>query len=161
MKKTHFITQGAIIAAMYVVLTLVANAMNLASGVIQIRLSEALTVLPYFTFSAVPGLFIGCIISNLITGAVIWDVIFGSLATLIGALITYALRKKSMYLAPLGPIAANTVIVPFVLSYAYGLKDAMWFMFLTVGAGEIISCGVLGIFLLKALKRHGGSMFDR
>lgn len=159
MKKTRFITNGAIIAAMYVVLTLIANSLNLASGAIQIRLSEALTVLPYFTMSAVPGLFIGCVISNLITGAVIWDIFFGSLATLIGALITRAARKKSMYFAPIGPIAANTIVVPLVLVKAYHVDSALWFIALTVGIGEIISCGVLGIILLKALKKHASTLF--
>ncbi len=159
MKKTRFITNGAIIAAMYVVLTLVANSLNLASGAVQIRLSEALTVLPYFTMSSVSGLFVGCIISNLITGAVIWDTVFGSLATLIGALITRAVRKKSMYLAPAGPIVANTIVVPLVLAKAYHVDSALWLIALTVGIGEIISCGVLGIILLKTLKKHASTLF--
>lgn len=153
-KKAKIITQSAAVAAMYTVLTMFAGAFNLAGGAVQLRISEALTILPYFTFSAVPGLFIGCLISNLLLGSVIWDVIFGSFATLIGAVITYFLRKKSKWLAPLGPIASNTVIIPFVLSYAYGVQEAMWFLFITIGIGEFLSCGVLGMILLNALEKY-------
>ena len=153
-KKVKIITQGAAIAAMYTVLTLFAGAFNLAGGAVQLRISEALTILPYFTLSAVPGLFIGCLISNLILGSVVWDIIFGSLATLIGAVITYALRKKSKFLAPVGPVLSNTLIIPFVLSYAYGVEEAIWFLFLTIGIGEFLSCGVLGMILLKALEKY-------
>lgn len=152
--KAKIITQSAAIAAMYVALTLFAGVFNLAGGAIQLRISEALTILPYFTFSAVPGLFIGCLISNILLGSVIWDVIFGSIATLTGAIITYFLRKKSKYFAPLGPIVSNTVIIPFVLSYAYGVEKAMWFLFLTIGIGEVLSCGVLGMILLNSLKKR-------
>ena len=88
------LTQGAMIAALYVVLTFIANLAGLASGVIQVRLSEALTILPVFTAAAVPGLAVGCVLANLLTGCAIWDVVFGSLATLIGAVGTRLLRKK-------------------------------------------------------------------
>ena len=94
-KKVLFITQGAVIAAIYVVLTYLVNLLGLANGVIQVRLSEALTILPVFTPAAIPGVFIGCLISNLINGAVIWDVIFGSLATLVGAIGTYLLKNRN------------------------------------------------------------------
>ncbi|MGN0133052.1 MAG: QueT transporter family protein [Lachnospiraceae bacterium] len=157
-KKAYFITQAAVIAAIYVVLTLAINAFNLASGAIQVRISEALTILPFFTPAAVPGLFIGCLLSNFITGAPIWDVIFGSLATLLGALGTYALRKWK-WLAPLPPVLANTIIIPFVLYYAYGIPGSIPFFMLTVGAGEVISCGVLGMFLLFLLQRYRRVLF--
>lgn len=153
MKKTKSITQAAIIAALYVVLTFVANAMGLASGAIQIRLSEALTILPYFTPAAIPGLFVGCLLSNILVGRVIWDIIFGSIATLIGAMGTYALRKFK-WLAPLPPILSNTIIVPFVLIYAYGVQDALPYLMATVGIGEVISAGVFGMILLKSLEKH-------
>ncbi|MCR4590624.1 MAG: QueT transporter family protein [Lachnospiraceae bacterium] len=145
------ITQAAMIAAIYVVLTVVISAFNLASGVIQVRISEALTILPVFTNAAVPGLFVGCLISNLITGCAPFDVIFGSIATLIGAVGTYLLRKKSRFLAPLPPIIANTLIVPFVLRYVYNIPDSIPFFMLTVGIGEIISCGFIGMILYHAL----------
>ena len=115
-KKVLFITQGAVIAAIYVVLTYLVNLLGLANGVIQVRLSEALTILPVFTPAAIPGVFIGCLISNLINGAVIWDVIFGSLATLVGAIGTYLLKNRSKWLAPIPPIAANTIVVPLLLT---------------------------------------------
>lgn len=151
-KKVLFITQAALIAALYVVLTYFIDAFQLASGAIQFRISEALTILPVFTPAAIPGLFIGCLLSNLITGCVIWDIVFGSLATLIGAAGTYALRKLP-YLAPMCPVLANMLIVPFVLKYAYRLGDAYWFLVVTVGAGEILACYVLGLLLYQALKR--------
>lgn len=153
MKKTKTMTQAALIAALYVVLTFVANAMGLASGAIQIRLSEALTILPCFTPAAIPGLFIGCLISNILVGSVIWDIVFGSLATLIGAIGTHYLRKRK-WLSPLPPIISNAVIVPFVLVYAYGVQDALPFLAFTVGMGEVISAGVLGMILLKSLEKH-------
>ena len=154
-RRILFITQSAVIAALYVALTFIANALGLASGVIQVRFSEALTILPFFTPAAIPGLFVGCLISNIVTGCVPWDIVFGSLATLIGAFGTYLLRKAPAPLAPIPPILANTLIIPFVLRFAYHLEDAMWFMFVTVFAGEVISCGVLGLILLYAFKaRH-------
>ncbi len=157
-KKAYFITQAAVIAALYVVLTLFINAFDLASGAIQVRISEALTILPYFTPAAVPGLFIGCLLSNFMTCAAIWDIIFGSLATLIGAIGTYLLRKWK-WCAPLPPILSNTIIIPFVLTYAYGIPGGIPFFMLTVGAGEVLSCGVLGMILLFALQRYRNIIF--
>ena len=157
--KALFITHAAIIASLYVVLTYFASMLGLSNGAIQIRFSEALTILPYFTPAAIPGLFIGCIISNLLAGAIVWDVVFGSLATLIGAVFTYLLRKKTRWLAPLPPIAANTIIVPLVLSYAYGVPDGLPYLALTVGIGEVISCGILGMLLLKCLEKHRNHIF--
>ena len=151
-KKTRFITHAAIIAALYVVLTHVSTMMGLSSGAIQIRFSEALTVLAAFTPAAIPGLFIGCFISNIFAGCVIWDIIFGSIATLLGALGTYALRKH-IYLSPLPPIVSNIVIIPFVLKLAYGLPESVWYFALTIGIGEIVSCDVLGLLLISALKK--------
>ena len=156
--KAYFITQAAVIAALYVVLTLFINAFDLASGAIQVRISEALTILPYFTPAAVPGLFIGCLLSNFLTGTAIWDVIFGSLATLLGAVGTYLLRKFK-WCAPIPPILANTLIIPFVLTYAYGLPGGIGFFMLTIGIGEILSCGVLGMILLFALQRYQNILF--
>ena len=122
------LTQGAMIAALYVVLTFIANLAGLASGVIQVRLSEALTILPVFTAAAVPGLAVGCVLANLLTGCAIWDVVFGSLATLIGAVGTRLLRKKSPVLAVLPPILSNIIIVPLVLQRVYGVEDAYWYL---------------------------------
>ena len=99
-KKVLFAVQAAMIAALYVVLTYITNLLGLASGTIQVRFSEALCILPVFTPAAIPGLFIGCLISNLITGGIIWDIIFGSIATLLGALGTYFLQKEEVCIHP-------------------------------------------------------------
>lgn len=152
-KNVKFLTQAASIAALYVVLTIIANAFGLANYAIQLRFSEALTILPFFTTAAIPGLFVGCILSNVLTGAMLWDVIFGSLATLIGALGTYALRR-SKWLAPIPPILANTIIVPLILAYVYAFEGGIPYFMLTVGIGEIASCGILGMGLLLALEKH-------
>ena len=156
-KKALFITQAAVIAALYVVLVVVFN--YISFGPIQFRVAEALTILPYFTPAAIPGLFIGCILANVIGGAVVWDILFGSIATLIGAVFTYLLRKKSKFLAPLPPVLANTIIVPWVLKYAYGAEEMVWFMAVTVGIGEILACYVLGMILLFALNKVRRQVF--
>ena len=156
-KGTHFLVQGAAIAAVYVVLTLVFAPLSFSE--VQIRFSEALTVLPFFTPAAIPGLFVGCIIANLLGGAIPVDIIFGSIATLIGAFFTYQLRNKNRFLAPLPPIIANTVIVPFVLRYGYGVALPIPFMMLTVGVGEVVGCGVLGLVLYTALNRYKNVIF--
>ena len=103
-----------------------------------------------FTPAAIPGLFIGCLLSNILGGCIIPDVIFGSLATLIGAFFTWKIRNLNKFLAPLPPIVSNISIVPFVLKYGYQLPFPIPFMMLTVGIGEIVSCGVLGIVLYTA-----------
>ena len=152
--KTAFLTKSAVIAALYVVFTEISAVLGISSGVIQFRLSEMFAVLPIFTPAAIPGVFIGCLISNIITGGVIWDVVFGSLASLIGVLGTWFLRKKSVYLAPVQTVAANMLIVPFVLRYAYGAEGSIPFFMLTVGLGEFVCAGILGVFLAKTLKKY-------
>ncbi|MGN0431830.1 MAG: QueT transporter family protein [Lachnospiraceae bacterium] len=152
-KKVLFLTQAAMIAALYVVLTFVANAFGLASGAIQVRLSEALAVLPFFTPAAIPGLYIGCLLANLLTGGCLLDILVGSLASLIGALGAYALRKWK-WLVPIPTILANAIIVPFVLIFGYGIADVWWYLVITVGIGELISCGFLGMILLLILKKN-------
>ena len=156
--KLALLTQGALIAALYTALTYLANALGLANGAVQVRFSEALTILPVFTPAAVPGLFVGCLLSNLLTGAAIWDILFGSLATLLGAIGTYLLRRHK-WLAPVSPIIANTIIVPFVLSYVYGTPGTIPYLMLTVGIGEVLSCGVLGMVLLFALNKYRTTLF--
>ena len=157
-KSALFLTQAAMIAALYVVLTYIANLFGLASGVIQIRLSEMLCILPVFTPAAIPGLFIGCLLSNILTGCVIWDILFGSLATLAGAIGTYLLRNHK-FVFTLPPVAANMIVVPLVLQYAYGVPDAVWYLAVTVGAGEVISICILGMLLYKVLYRQRKAIF--
>ena len=156
-KKTLYLTHAAVIAALYVVLTFLANAFGLANYAVQLRFSEALTILPFFTPAAIPGLFVGCLLANIFTGAALPDIIFGSLATLIAALGTWKLRNHK-WLAPLPPIIANAVIIPPVLLFAYSIKP-LWFSFLTVTLGEILSCGVLGMLLLFALQKYAKNLF--
>ena len=158
-KKTQFLVHAALIAALYVVLTWLSNSMGLANHAIQVRFSEALTILPLFTPAAIPGLFIGCILSNFLTGCMLLDIVFGSLATLLGALGTYALRRQTKWIAPLPPILANTVIVPFVLAYVYKFEGSIPYFCATVGIGEILSCGVLGLLLHNILGKYKKYIF--
>lgn len=152
-----FMAQAAMIAAIYVVITLVFAPFSY--GEVQVRLSEALTILPAFTPAAIPGLFIGCLISNILGGCIIPDIVLGSLATLIGAIFTYSLRNKSKYLAPVPPILANALIVPFILRFGYMVPLPIPFMMVTVGIGEVISCGLLGMILYAALNKYRATIF--
>ena len=156
-KNVTFLTQAAMIAAIYVVLTYVFAPFSF--GEVQIRISEALTILPLFTPAAIPGLFAGCLVGNIIGGAILPDIIFGSIATLIGAAGTYMLRQKKPVFGTLPPIIANIVIVPFVLRYGYGVALPIPFMMLTVGIGEVASCLVLGLVLYTALSRYRNTLF--
>jgi uncharacterized membrane protein len=156
-KKAQFLTQGALIAALYVVLTYITNIFGLASGAVQVRVSEALCILPAFTFSAVPGLFAGCVAANLLTGATLWDIVFGSAATLLGALGTYY-WGKNRFLIPLFPIMSNTLIIPKVLQLAYGVEQGYAVLAVSIFIGEVISCGVLGLLLYKGIKKT--KLFD-
>ena len=156
--KALFIAHAAIIAALYVVLTLIANALGLANYAIQVRFSEALTILPYFTPAAIPGLFVGCILSNILTGCLPLDIIFGSFATLLGAIFTYKLRKWK-FLSPLPPIIFNILFVPPVLAFVYQFEGTLLYFIITVGIGEILSCGVLGIMLLLILEKYRNILF--
>lgn len=157
--STRFWTRAAIIAALYVALTYIVNLFGLASGVIQVRLSEALTILPIFTSAAIPGLTAGCLLANLLTGCAPWDIVFGTLATFLGTIGTRALKNRPL-LATLPPIVSNTIIVPFVLSYVYAVPDSIPFLMLTVGAGEILSCGVLGYLLQMVIRPHSSKLFN-
>lgn len=157
--KLSVLTQAAMIAALYVALTYVFRPISF--GEVQVRISEALTVLPVFTFAAVPGLYVGCLLGNLLGGAVLPDVIFGSLATLLGAVGTRLLRKSHPVLAILPPIVSNMVIVPFVLRYAYQLPLPIPLMMLSVGVGEVLSCGVLGLLLYRALMKQKDYIFQK
>ena len=153
--STRYLTRGALVAALYVALSYVATVFGLASGAIQFRISEALCILPVFMPEAIPGLFVGCIISNIIGGCVPWDIVCGSIATLLGALGAYALRKlpnKYKWAATLPNFFANVIIVPFVLMYAYAVEAGFFVLALSVGIGEAV-CGVLcGSILYYSIK---------
>ncbi|MFV0527843.1 MAG: QueT transporter family protein [Lachnospiraceae bacterium] len=150
-KKALYLTQGAMIAAIYVVLTIVFS--PISYGAVQVRISEMLTILPFFTPAAIPGVFLGCLISGIMNGAILPDIIFGSLATLAAAFATYALRRHK-WLAPVPPIVVNMLAVPFILYYGYGVGIPIPLLALSVGAGQLISCGLLGMVLLHILDRY-------
>ncbi|MCR4643925.1 MAG: QueT transporter family protein [Oscillospiraceae bacterium] len=152
-KPILFITQGAVIAALYTALTVILAPISF--GAMQVRISEVLTILPMFTPAAIPGLFLGCVLANTIGGAVIWDTIFGSIATLIGAVGGYLLRANR-WLVPLPTVIANAVIVPFVLKYAYQVEIPIPLMMLYVAVGEVISCYILGEIMITALRKRPG-----
>ena len=153
-RKTKFITHAAVIAALYVVLTSLAAMLSLDKGIVQFRISEALTVLPCLTPAAIPGLFIGCLLSSLFNLAIPADVIFGSLATLLGAIGTYFLGRRVRWLSSLPPILANPLVIPFILRFGYHLEGAVPFFMLTVGIGEAACAGVLGTLLLYAMPKR-------
>ena len=157
-KQTRLLCHAAIIASLYIVFTYLTAMLGLASGAIQLRLSEALCILVAFTPAAVPGLTLGCLISNLITGCLPTDVLFGTLATLLGAIGGRMLRK-SPYLAPLPTVLSNTLIVPFVLAFAYHVEEGLPFLFLSVGIGELLSAYLLGVLLYFPLKEKQSQIF--
>ncbi len=146
-----YITQGAAIAAIYVVLALVFAPISF--GPMQVRIAEALTILPLFTSAAVPGLFVGCLLANILGGAIFWDVIFGSLATLIGAVLGCALRRNR-WLVPIPAILSNGIIVPLVLRYGYGVNVSLPLLVVYIIAGEIAGCYILGQLLASILIRY-------
>ncbi|WP_249300631.1 QueT transporter family protein [Qiania dongpingensis] len=155
-KAALFTVQGALIAAIYVVLTLAFA--PVAFGPIQFRISEALVILPYFTPAAVPGVFVGCLLSNILGSGMMLDIVFGSLATLIGAVLSYLLRRHK-FLVCVPPILSNVLIIPWVLRYAYGAPEMIPYLMFTVGIGEVLAIGGLGNILLLALEKYRGVIF--
>lgn len=150
--KTKYLIQAAVIGAIYAVLTIVLA--YFSYGPLQVRVSEALTVLPAFTPAAVPGLFIGCFISNLISPYGLVDLICGSIATLLAAFLSYKLRRKSFFV-PLPPVLVNGVIVGGMLHFAYGVPNLLACMG-WVALGQAISCYLLGWPLMKLLAKYRG-----
>ncbi len=159
MKKlsSSMLTQSAAIAAVYVALTLAFAPISFSA--VQIRVSEALCILPYFTPAAIPGLTLGCLLGNILGGAVLPDIVFGTFATFMGALLSYKLRNVSKWLVCVPPILSNTLIIPFVLRYAYGAEEVLPFLMFTVGLGELLAIGVLGNILMVAMESRRGFLF--
>ena len=155
--SVRYLTRGATVAALYVALTFLVSLIGLDKGAIQFRLSEALCVLPAFMPEAVPGLFIGCILANSLTGCAPWDIVLGSAATLIGAVGARLLRRAprgARWLIPFPTVMANALIVPLVIKYAYGTEGAYLFFFATVGIGEVVCAWMLGMMLYYYLARR-------
>ncbi len=143
---------SAVIAALYAALTLSFQAISF--GAVQFRVSEAMTLLPVLFPEAVPGLAVGCLISNLFNpmGATVYDVVFGTLATLLAAVLTRRIRG-SVWLRALPPVLCNAVIIGLVLTYGYGI-DLLWMNMLTVGIGQAVVCYVLGVPLVRVLEKQ-------
>ena len=152
--RVRYLTLSAMIAALYVVLTLISAVFGLSSGAIQLRISEALCALAYFTPAAIPGVTVGCLIANLITSANVLDIVFGTLATFLGVLGGYYLRNNK-WLVTLPTVISNTVIIPLVVVYGFGVVDvALPLVALGVGVGEIFSAALLGTGLILVLEKY-------
>ena len=152
-KSTLYLCRGALIAALYTLLTWIAISMGIGNGFLQFRFSEAMCVLPIFMPEAVGGLYVGCLLANLLTGNIV-DVLFGSLATLVGAVGTYLLRRQKSWIVLIPPVLANAVIIPLVLTFGYHMEQAFPLMMLSVGAGELLSVYALGLPLCSLLKKR-------
>ena len=152
-RNTLLITRAAVIAVLYVILTFLCSAVGLASGQLQLRLSDALAVLCAFTPAGVYGVTVGCLLANLLTGCMPTDVVLGTLATLLGALGTRALRRRGKYLAPVPTVLSNTLIIPLLLYFVYGVRP-LWLGFVTVFTGEAVSCFALGLPLYSLIDRN-------
>ncbi len=165
-ESIKLLARAGLIAALYVVLTVVFAPFGFKE--IQVRISEMLTILPFFTVAGIPGITIGCVLGNMLSGAPLPDIIFGSLASFIGAVGTYLIGRmyrknhpvreevkiRKLIPATIPPIIANALIIPFVIKYAYGTPMAIWIMMLTIGFGEILSCGVLGTIFGRAISKR-------
>ena len=154
------VSRAAVIGALYVILTMISHVFGLDSGMlpfgIQCRISESLCLLPLFCPEAVAGLTVGCLVANLMVGGLWQDIVFGTLATLLGAMGALAFRRargRARVFATLPTVLANGLIIPFVLKLAYGLEDAWWIFAVSVTAGELVSATLLGAFLLPVLDR--------
>lgn len=149
--KTKYLAEAAVIAAIYALLTIVLA--PISYGAVQVRISEALTVLPFFTPAAVPGLFVGCIAANIMSPYGLADLIFGSAASLIGAIGSYLLRKKPL-LVPLAPVILNGIIVGAMLYYVYEVPLPLIVQMLYVALGEVVACYAIGYPLMKYLNKY-------
>ncbi len=152
------VTTGAMIAALYVLLTEICTLLGMSSGIIQFRISEALCILAVFTPVAAPALFCGCVLSNILAGGIPMDVLFGSLATLLGALGGRLLRRTP-YLAPLPTVFWNVVIIGPLLKFVYDFPGSLGYFMLTVGIGEVVCAWIGGILLYRILKPHSQRLF--
>lgn len=153
MKKIVFLVQASLIAAVYATITIALA--PISYGQIQVRVSEALTILPAFTPAAIPGLFVGCIVANLYGGGGIIDIVFGSIATLVAAYLSYKMPSK--LLIPLPPVIVNGIVVGYILNYLYGLPLLVTMGWVTIG--QIIACYGLGYPLMKTLEKYEDKIF--
>lgn len=171
-KKKIYIMQTIVIAVLYIILTVIADMFGMAKGIVQVRISDALAVLPYFTPAAIPGLFIGCLVSNtiislspdpmtgkmMLSSAAQYYILFGSCSTMAAAFVSYLIRKKK-FIVFVPPIIFNTITIPLLFKYVFRYEDSLLKCFVTVGVGELISCGLLGTALLLALEDSKDKLF--
>lgn len=150
MKNTRILTRAAAIAALYAVMTLVLH--EISYGPWQFRVSEALTLLPCIWPEAIPGLFIGCLLANIIGPYGLVDIIVGSLATLLAAFLTRKLRGKKL-VAALPPVLVNAVVIGVMLYFVAGAP--LWMTMLQIGMGQAVSCFALGVPLVAFMERSG------
>ena len=150
-KAIFLLCLNGITAALYTGLCLLLQ--PISYGPVQVRFSEALTLLPALIPQTVPGLTLGCLLANLLGGN-LYDIVFGTLATLLAALLTARLRGRD-FLAAIPPVAVNALVIGAVLTWGYHLGSAWWINMLTVGAGEGVACFLLGVPLIKALRKQG------
>lgn len=155
MKKTNYLVQAALIGAIYVVLTIAFA--PISYGQIQVRISEALTILPFFTPAAIPGLFVGCILANIYGGQGLIDIVFGSGATLLAAFLSYKMPRRT--LVPIPPILVNAVVIGFILNYLYQLP--LWASMGWVGLGQVVACYGLGYPLMLLLEKYRAILFKK
>ncbi len=146
--KLNYWTKAAMIGAVYALLTIILH--PISYGMVQVRVAEALMVLPFFTPAAVPGLFVGCLIANMFGGLGILDIVFGSLATLVSAYLVTRIKFK--YLVPLPPVIINALVVGLILHYV--LEMPLYLTVLWVGAGQLVACYGIGLPLLLLLEKR-------
>ena len=151
-KRSSFLTKAGIIAALYAVLTMLSTFLGISSGFIQFRLSESLCILAAFMPEAIPGLSLGCLIANILSGLNLADIIFGTLATFLGAIGTWHFRKNRI-LASLSPIITNSLIIPPLLMISYGVNHAYFLIALSIFLSECISAGLLGQIVYETYKK--------
>ena len=150
--KIRSMVRAGLIAAVYTALCLVLHPISFGFGGVELRVSEALTLMPVLTASAVPGLFVGCLLANLLGGATVLDVVFGSLTTLLAALLTRKWRDRPL-LAALPPVVMNAVVIGTLLRYAYGVAMPLWLCMVSIGLGQAVACYAIGLPLMRMFRR--------
>ena len=151
------LVRAAVIAALYAVLTLALQ--PISYGPLQVRLSEAFTLLPILLPEAVGGVTLGCLLANLLGGSMLPDIVFGTLATFLAAVLTRRLRKRFWPAASM-PVLFNELIVGAVVHFCYAPEMALWLCMVTVALGEAVACYIVGPILLKALRALPAGLID-
>ena len=157
MTRPRSLARGAVIAALYAALTLILA--PISYGALQVRVSEALTLLPLLMPEAIPGVTIGCLLANILGGSALPDILFGTLATGCAAIATYSFRRN-FWLAASMPVLANGIVVGAVVHFCYTPEINLFLCMLSVAVGEAIACYLLGWLLVRALRRLPTSVLD-